>query len=167
MAHQKWMLLKYCLPLHFTTTHCLSLPLQPVSDNGTSKVNVIEILLSSSSSPLHYHTLSISTTAGSKWQWHINSECLNYFCLHLPLHFTTTHCLSLPLQRVSDNGTSKVNVIEILSSSPLHYHTLSVSTTAASKWQWHVKSECYWNTFVFIFISTSLPHIVHLYHCSW
>ncbi|CAI8033935.1 hypothetical protein GBAR_LOCUS19128 [Geodia barretti] len=48
------------------------------------------------------------------------------FCLHLPLHFTTTHCLSLPLQAVSFN------------------------------------SECY---FVFIFLSTSLPHIVYLYHC--
>ncbi|CAI8033936.1 hypothetical protein GBAR_LOCUS19128, partial [Geodia barretti] len=53
------------------------------------------------------------------------------FCLHLPLHFTTTHCLSLPLQRqrVSDNGTLIVNLLSS-SSSPLHYHTLSISTTA-------------------------------------
>ena len=192
------------LPLRLTTTHCLSLPLQYVSDNGTSIMNVIELLLSSSSSPLHYHTLSISTTAVSKWQWHINNEChwttfvfiflstslphivYLYHCsskwqwhINNECHWTTfvfiflstslPHIVySLPLQVVSDNGTSIMNVIELLlssSSSPLHYHTLSISTTAVSKWQWHINNECHWTTFVFIFLSTSLPHIVYLYHC--
>ena len=203
------MLLNYfCphLPLHFTTTHCLSLPLQRVSDNGTSIINVIELLLSSSSSPLHYHTLSISTIAESKWQWHINNECHWTTFVFIFLSTSLLHIVYLYHCRwVSENGTSIMNVIELFLSSsssplhnhtlsistnsaskwqwhinnechwttfvfiflsPLHYHTLSISTNSASKWQWHINNECHWNTFVFIFFSTSLPHIVYLYHCS-
>ena len=44
----------------------VSLPLQPVSDNGMSIMNVVELMVSSSFPPLHYHTLSISTAAASK-----------------------------------------------------------------------------------------------------
>ena len=126
------------LPLHFTTTHCLSLPLQSVSDNGTSIMNVIELLLSSSSSPLHYHTLSISTTAGGNDN---DTSIMNVIELLLsssssPLHYL----ISLPLQDVSDNGIFIVNAIELLLSPPFYspYFTLLISNRCRTS-----KMDCY------------------------
>ena len=57
-------IIELMVSLHFTTTLCLSLRLQPVSDNGISIMIVIELMVSSSFPPLHYHTLCISTAQG-------------------------------------------------------------------------------------------------------